>query len=157
MPFEHTIAKDKRDPKVKATLRTPKIAGPAILAWAVQGCLDWQRHGLGVPPSVTKATDAYREEMDPLRDYLADRCVVTPDAWSPFEDLWGSYQDWTKGDRWALSRKAFGERLTGHGWPAERGAHGVRIRKGIGLLADGVTQGDSENITPLDARGCRDL
>jgi putative DNA primase/helicase len=37
---------------------------PGILAWAVRGCLDWQRAGLGEPKSVADATQRYREEQD---------------------------------------------------------------------------------------------
>ena len=49
IPFEHEIPEADQDPKVKATLRDPQIAGPAIRAWAVKGCLAWQKHGLAVP------------------------------------------------------------------------------------------------------------
>jgi hypothetical protein len=37
--------------------------GPAILAWAVEGCLRWREEGLGVPPVAEHATEAYRLEM----------------------------------------------------------------------------------------------
>lgn len=48
IPFEHTLPKEARDPTVKAALRDPQTAGAAILAWAVEGCLAWQRHGLQI-------------------------------------------------------------------------------------------------------------
>ncbi|HEX03559.1 MAG TPA: hypothetical protein ENH10_00160, partial [Bacteroidetes bacterium] len=66
VPFEQVVPKAKRDPQIKAQLRNPEIAGPAILAWAVQGCLDWQKKGLQIPASVTNATEEYRQEMNPL-------------------------------------------------------------------------------------------
>ena len=37
---------------------------PGILRWAVDGCLAWQRDGLGMPAEVQKATETYRAEMD---------------------------------------------------------------------------------------------
>jgi putative DNA primase/helicase len=47
---------------------------PGILAWAVQGCLDWQRDGLGQPAAVTKATREYRQDEDLLGGFLDERC-----------------------------------------------------------------------------------
>ena len=49
--------------------------GPGILAWAVQGCLQWQRAGgLLAPSSVTQATEAYERDSDPLTEFLEDAC-----------------------------------------------------------------------------------
>jgi putative DNA primase/helicase len=63
VPFEHVVPKEQRDKAVKATLKNPALAGPAILAWAVAGCLEWQQVGLGVPPEVMAATATYRESQ----------------------------------------------------------------------------------------------
>jgi len=46
--------------------------GPAILAWFVQGCLDWQREGLGEPEEVIAATNEYRREQDNLLPFLEE-------------------------------------------------------------------------------------
>src|SRR5439155_12522522 len=32
---------------------------PGILAWSVQGCLDWREHGLVKPNSMIRATEEY--------------------------------------------------------------------------------------------------
>ena len=39
---------------------------PGILSWALQGCRDWQQHGLPMPDKVAAATADYRSEMDAL-------------------------------------------------------------------------------------------
>jgi putative DNA primase/helicase len=49
---------------------------PGILAWAVQGCLDWQGDGLGTAAAVTSATAAYRQDEDVLGAFLAERCIL---------------------------------------------------------------------------------
>ena len=49
------------------------------LAWAVAGCLAWQREGLGVPAVVQDATEAYRLSNDPLREFLAECCMLGAD------------------------------------------------------------------------------
>jgi putative DNA primase/helicase len=134
VPFIHQIPEGKRNPQVKATLTNPALAGPAILAWAFRGCLAWQREGLGVPPVVRQATEELREEMNPLRDFFADRCAFEPDAFTPSKLLWDAYGNWSKvsNERHRLTRREFGLRIRerlecksvhcrdGDGWPGIR-------------------------------------
>ena len=117
VPFEHVIPKDERDPLVKATLRDPTVAGPAILAWTVKGCLEWQSKGLGVPPRVEQATSAYREQMDPLKGFLDECCILGPDEWVSANDLRAAYEMWAKenGERDLLRGRTWGEKLRGRG------------------------------------------
>jgi len=49
---------------------------PGILAWAVRGCLDWQRDGLGQAAAVSNATTAYRQDEDVLGAFLEERCTM---------------------------------------------------------------------------------
>ena len=67
---------------------------PGILAWAVAGCLDWQRGGLREPEKVRKATAAYREEQDVLAAFLADCCIDGPAYQVTATDLYGAYKTW---------------------------------------------------------------
>ena len=76
----------------------PKLIAeaPGILAWAVRGCLEWQAQGLGMPPKVTDSTEHYREENDPIAQFIEDRCIVHPQAQVRAADLWESYVDWAR-------------------------------------------------------------
>jgi putative DNA primase/helicase len=47
---------------------------PGILRWAIGGCLEWQREGLGLPEVVRAATDAYFVDQDNVASWLEDRC-----------------------------------------------------------------------------------
>jgi putative DNA primase/helicase len=47
-----------------------------ILAWAVRGCLEWQRDGLGAPTAVMEATNRYRAEEDVLGTFISERCEL---------------------------------------------------------------------------------
>ena len=72
---------------------------PGILQWAVEGCLAWQRDGLGKPAVVRAATDEYFAEQDLLSQWLVERCDRTDArATTPSTSL---YRDW-KG--WAEAR-----------------------------------------------------
>ena len=56
---------------------------PGILNWAVQGCQAWLREGLEPPREVQEATAAYRNEMDPISEFLQARCVLKPWGGNP--------------------------------------------------------------------------
>ncbi|HEY8865290.1 MAG TPA: phage/plasmid primase, P4 family, partial [Solirubrobacteraceae bacterium] len=135
IPFVHPVPRERRDPQVKIALRDPRIGGPAVLAWAVKGCLLWQQQGLGAPPVIESATQRYREAQDPVADFIAECCIAEEGAWATIEELYAAYSQWAKaaGERSPLSKKAFGNRLERHGFAADRGARGVAIRRGIGL------------------------
>ncbi len=53
---------------------------PGILAWAVHGCIDWQRVGLAPPGGVRDATQNYREESNPLGEFISLRCKIEPEG-----------------------------------------------------------------------------
>ena len=77
IPFTETIPKQERDKKLGAKLLAEL---PGILNWALDGCLEWQRRGLDEPTEITKATQGYRDEMDPLAEFLEERCIIAPEA-----------------------------------------------------------------------------
>ena len=85
---------------------------PGILAWAVRGCQEWRRKGLGEPEAVKAATAEYREEQDALRDFLNDCCVLRPSLTVSAGGLYKAYGDWCEqnGER-ALGKKTFTQRL----------------------------------------------
>src|SRR6478735_7420388 len=59
VPF--MIRPDTPDSELQSKLLTE---APAILQWMVDGCIDWQQHGLVQPDSVREATETYFDEQD---------------------------------------------------------------------------------------------
>jgi putative DNA primase/helicase len=55
--------------EMSAILRQPENS-EAILAWAVEGCLEWQARGIGKPRVVLEATEKYRSDNDWLQGFL---------------------------------------------------------------------------------------
>ena len=94
VPFAYTVPKERRRPELKRRLTDPADGGPAVLAWAVRGCLDWQRHGLITPACVERASQQYRAEVDPLVDFIADTCIVRSDARAAVGALYEAYRAW---------------------------------------------------------------
>jgi putative DNA primase/helicase len=137
VPFAHQIPAGERDPRLKARLRDPADAGPAVLAWMVKGCLRWQQEGLRVPRAVVEATQAYRRSMDPLQPFISEMCILDAGANTAAVQLYEVYTQWARASkRPAVSKIAFGRRLAALGCPTDlRRIHGVpaRVHRGIGL------------------------
>jgi len=137
VPFVVQIPERERDPNVKRRLRDPEIGGRQVLAWAVQGCLTWQRDGLGVPDIVRDATAKYRQSQNPLLDFIDQSCDLTPDAHTTTTALLHAYQSWAKqqGIRFPLKAKQIAERLPALGCTQYReNGNGARGWRGIEVI-----------------------
>jgi putative DNA primase/helicase len=129
------IPPDERDPELKRALRTDPEDQTAILTWLVQGCLEWQRRGLDVPARVRDYTAEYRQENDPLDEWLADDCQLAAAHWTPAKELRDAYEHWSQqngtkpidaGRRWGDALKAHGCASTRSG--GKRGWTGIELR-----------------------------
>jgi putative DNA primase/helicase len=128
IPFMVTIKDEEKDKDLPAKLRDEF---PGILAWAVRGCLEWQRDGLGDPDEVKQATAEYRREQDAVAEFIAECCVVADYASVRASVLLETYQKWS-GDK-NITRPAFRNRLNDKGFRSERGTGGGYYYRGIGL------------------------
>jgi putative DNA primase/helicase len=104
------------DAKLKAEL-------PGILAWAVRGCIAWQRDGLGEPASVKAETTAYRESEDLIGRWLADYAAGGKPSKALARRLSEDFTAWAdqNGER-HLSATALGLELARRGYP-KRATH----------------------------------
>jgi putative DNA primase/helicase len=126
VPFEVTIPEAERD---KALPEKLKQELPGILAWAVRGCREWQREGLGEPEEVTRATDAYRAEQDTLAEFLAERCE--PSGKVRLTKVIEAYHTWT-GDK-TVSPQDLARRLREKGYTVKAGKGNAQFCHGLGL------------------------
>jgi putative DNA primase/helicase len=94
LPFSHRP--QRIDKSMKLTLCNPAVSGAAILAWLVEGCLAWQREGLGSCEAVERATAVLRDEMDLLAGFWTECCIFVADAWTPSADLLAARDRWAR-------------------------------------------------------------
>lgn len=134
VPFDLTIPPAERIPRTVLMERLRR-EWPGILAWAVEGCLKWQREGLQKPEEVETATEGYREEMDILGGFLADCCVLNPLARVTVADLWTEYERWCEANNEGpLKKNTFTSMLKERGIkPGNVGRASIRGWHGIGL------------------------
>lgn len=160
MPFDVSIALADQDVDLPEKLEKEL---PGILSWAVEGCMEWQRDGLGRPEEVAEATEGYRSEMDVLATFLEERCVLVSGAVTGATRLYKEYQSWAdeSGEK-AWTQKRFGgklvDRLKEHypGWPEYRRTSSSGPNKGskeyigIGLLSVGDEPDPPRSSTRVD-------
>lgn len=141
IPFEQVISEGERDPRLKEKLLA-EAAG--ILNWAVRGCLEWQRAGLGVPEEVREATASYRASEDQLGPFLEGACVVAQHATVTAAALFDAYRRWADGaGERAMSQQALAEALEARGFVKRRSKTarmwlGLALRTVVGDAGDGL-------------------
>jgi len=135
IPFAHVVPPERRDDRIKATLRDPQLSGAAILAWAARGCAEWQRdRGLGSSRAIERATHAVRESMDPLADFFSECCAFESDVWTSNPELKTAYASWARDSHKAkIPDKEWGGRFVRRG-AESRKRNGVRGWLGVRLL-----------------------
>lgn len=134
IPFDIKILKHEQDKRLSEKLKK-ELSG--ILAWAVRGCLEWQKHGLSEPKIVLKATRDYKSEMDLLADFLTDCCITGDSEWEIKADLYTAYENWAKANHMKpMGSRAFANRMKERG--IDDGHKGSRrVWKGVGTRVDG--------------------
>jgi putative DNA primase/helicase len=134
IPFVVVVPPAKQDKELKKKLRHDPAMQSAILAWAVQGCLEWQEYGLQPPHSVTAYTQEYRNETDPLSDFFDEQCIfeaAAADTRNAVRDrhrqwAWRNHTEAASDKKLAASLRARGV-TEGPKIQGKRAWHGVRL------------------------------
>jgi len=134
IPFNIEIGEDER---INDLMRLLEDELPGILAWEVEGYLEWQRIGLAEPPIVMQATADWQREQDPLADFIEDYCFIQASTKISKQLLRTAYEQWCgKNSSKPIELKSFKRALTdrgikdGHSGP-ERYWAGIRLKDGI--------------------------
>jgi putative DNA primase/helicase len=126
VPWTVTIPEGERDPSLPDKFRAEL---PGILAWAVRGCLDWQRRGLDATEAVKRATADYREENDTLGEFFRLRLIFEAGATIVRKELREAYETHcTDNGAEPFGARRFSSRLR------ERGVTKTGVRRGMHVL-----------------------
>lgn len=141
VPFTVTIPEAQKDKDLPRKLRE-EAAG--ILAWMIQGCLDWQREGLGLPEVVRSATDSYRAEMDVIARFLSESCQSSEGEKVGSSALLKAYEDWCNDNGERYDAKQLRLALQERGYQSKRGTGGRYVWHGIALRESEPATEESE-------------
>jgi putative DNA primase/helicase len=109
IPFAVTIPPTERDVRLPEKLKTE---WPAILRWAIDGCLEWRRRGLDQPQGVRAATEEYLADEDAFGRWLEECCRRSEFAYETTADLFASWRQYCdRTGEYAGTEKRFRENL----------------------------------------------
>lgn len=109
IPFTETIPEGERDPQLADKLLQE---ADGILAWAVEGCLKYQREGLKPSAAMKRASTEYRKETDILGEWLETCCEVEPSAKIDQQVAYQSYRNFCSSNGvHPMSKKIFSRKL----------------------------------------------
>lgn len=134
VPFTVTIPPERRDKTLPDRLLSER---DGIMAWAVDGCLEWHKIGLNPPSSVVAATQEYFEAEDALGRWIAECCSITANDTGTTATLFDSWKAWAeRSGEYVCPMRKFADDLETRGFKKWRHPHsGLRGFRGIGLAA----------------------
>ena len=130
IPFTVQIPTENRDRDLTKKLR---VEWPGILAWAIEGCLQYQERGLAPPTTVLDATNSYLESQDVFSEWLETECESAAEYWETPTLLFNAWRKYAEASRERVGvRTAFKERMEAAGYYQRRerikGRYWVGIR-----------------------------
>jgi putative DNA primase/helicase len=107
VPFNQKFRGEKAEEKGLREFFAEPTQLRGILAWALEGCLAWQRDGLKPPASVTATTQEYFKDADFFEQFLQDE---TEEGWATdfFESTEALFRRYA---RW-FERQGYTDRFT---------------------------------------------
>lgn len=136
IPFTVTIPEDERDDELPEKL---KAEWGGILAWMIEGALEWSLTGLDVPNAVRAATEEYFATEDALAQWMSECCRVDPQGYATAAILFASWKAWAElAGEPSGNMKRFSQALAARGFqPRRQGGTGRNGFEGIDLGGTG--------------------
>jgi putative DNA primase/helicase len=98
----------------------------------IEGCLEWQRHGLRPPQAVMAATENYLEAEDAMATWIEECCETGPNESDSIANLWAGWKTWAEGaGEFVGNKRKLGQKLEDKGFPRTKGTKGRRRHLGI--------------------------
>jgi putative DNA primase/helicase len=135
VPFNRQFSESERKADLDRQLINDELSG--ILAWGVQGCVDWRSNGLRIPEKIAKLTAQYQDDADLLGGWLEGCCRLDAGAETDVADLYWSFKlhcddEGVK----APSKMALGRQLVDRGFQSRK-SNSRSIYSGLYLLNEG--------------------
>ena len=109
IPFNLNLSEDEMDKHLKNKLKRELTA---ILNWAVEGYMEWQRIGLKEPQAIRDQRQEYRLEMDSVEAFIEDMCTTGPTCRDTAKILYSAYREWASTNgQYMMSSTKFGREM----------------------------------------------
>ncbi len=149
IPFNVHIPKSRQDKGLSDKLM---VEAEGILAWLVQGAINWFQDGLTKPKEVIEAGKKWHADSDWMERFLQERCIVSDTGGLTVEasQLWDVYQSWSRGggEPDLHSRTAFSKKLLDRDGISRK--HTMKGDKYVGLMIRPSGTGGRVGSTPAE-------
>jgi putative DNA primase/helicase len=138
LPFNRKFEDHEKIKDLDRRIIATEAAG--VLAWAVRGCLDWQKNGLKIPASIHAQVEAYRAESDLLGSWMEEYCEKKKGAEVRQFEAYKSYAAYCIDRGFSkISAKSFGRQIDSRGFRRTEIRTGQKI---LGLELKTVVEAD---------------
>ena len=128
--FSYFFPAEERDTHFADKLRAE---WPRILNWMIQGCLEWQDCGLGLPEKIEASTAEYLQSEDEFADWISECADVDPASSVRSSDAYRNFRTWAEArGSYVPSQKSFARKLKDRGFASARTSD-ARMFKGFSL------------------------
>ena len=118
VPFLRKFAEAEQDKTLADRIIATEL--PGVLNWAISGCLEWQRDGLGTAKVIESATAVYRRKSDLVQQWMEDTCDTGPNWNVPVAWARANFLDWcAKNGERQLGKNEFASALFSHGFSSK--------------------------------------
>jgi P4 family phage/plasmid primase-like protien len=155
IPFEEKIPKEERVMDYDKILLNEEA--PGILRWMIEGCIFWQKDGLGIIKEIEEATNKYREDEDFFGGFLKDTTISKDHLEASSFELYALLKQYcVDNGRHYPSQQKFAKYLESKGFKKTQRSFGLEkgrmFWKGLGISSSTglASEGDSCPILPLD-------
>lgn len=134
--FDVQIPEHERDAKLGEKLWEER---DGILQWLIEGLTDYLENGLQEPDAVREATAEYREDSDPIGNFIAAACDCTGDSRDriPSRELMLAFNYWleSRGEgKWSDRRVTTRLKDKAGRWKSPRDGRGYTAVKTMGVM-----------------------
>lgn len=111
--WDVTVPAEKRRDFEEMVSEFIREEASGILAWLVEGVLDYLANGLVIAPDVARQTDQYRQEMDPIGEFIGACLAAAPGERVGASEAYTAYEAWSAANaKRARSQTKFGRDLS---------------------------------------------
>lgn len=141
IPFNARFEGENRDTRLSEKLEK-EAAG--IFNWAVEGFKLWKKEGLKPPKSIDVATQAYRDDMDILKPFIEECCIIHKNAKIEGKILFEAYQTYcfSSGEVAIRGNRTFYRILRTQGYELLPGTDNKKFIHGLSLKSEFKTHYD---------------
>lgn len=82
-------------PKVKNLDKNLQAEASGVLNWILDGYRMWQENGLAVPEQIRAATEEYRQESNPVREFIGGMCDRSANSSIQANRLYEAFRLWS--------------------------------------------------------------